>query len=65
MRLGVEVAGSNELWVNNGSGAFVLSNKAPAGGNAPAYAAAFADVDGDGDLDLFLGTCKILECLCC
>ena len=41
----------SEIWLNNGSGAFTLSNQIA---GAPAYGVDLADLDGDGDLDAFL-----------
>ena len=44
--------GINEMWINDGSGTFVLSSSGPAGGTSYTKTAAWADIDNDNDMDL-------------
>ncbi len=56
----VNQAGSNELWINAGSGRFVNSTESAGVALAGriSVAASFADIDNDGDADLFVTTVR-------
>lgn len=47
----------NQLWLNDGAGAFALADAGLAS-NRGSMSAAFADTDGDGDLDLYVTNYK-------
>ena len=50
--VGNSYGGGNELWINDGNGAFTRKEGAdsPGGGTAGSLTCEFADADGDGEL---------------
>lgn len=50
-----DARGTNELWINDGNGAFTLDSAYGSTDTTDTIIAVFADVDADGDLDLFVG----------
>ena len=49
--------GTNELWINDGSGVFSAASGDIVSGSTHTRAVAWADVDRDGDVDLVAAAC--------